>query len=99
MSSNLTPMIGLLFGIGGIGYFVFVGTYLRMRFRKYVARKFDVTIENQPSAKGWRVSGRSWLQNRGIEALEFLFFLGAFALWAVALLAVVWLTGGVSGGP
>lgn len=63
-------------------------------FRRWCERRYGVVIKI--AGKGsWQVAGaRPWHQRLAIELLQLAYFMGAFLVWAVAILLVmfvIWL--------
>lgn len=97
MTSTAEVLVMSILGIAiAVGNIVLWSRVLKTeeRFRLYIERRHDVTIER--AARGhWRVSSErhSWLARLAIELWQLAYFMGAFVVWAIGLLLCV---GGMS---
>lgn len=93
----VAALVALPAVIGNLAFWWWVVRHGDDRARRWAEGRFGVTIERGPRGH-WRVRGASsWLAGLGIELLQLLFFLGAFVVWAAALLAVVLVQQAIAG--
>lgn len=88
-----TMVFQMVLGLAGAGlnlvFWFFVVKRWQERFRLYCERRFDVRI-TLGSRGHWNVDGKgSWVRRSAIEWLQLAYFMGAFAVWAVAILLLI----------
>lgn len=86
----LQASLGVALAVLNLGYWWLVVGRGQRGFHGWCERRFDVTITS--SFRGhWRVTGgsSSWLRRFAIEWLQLVYFMGAFVVWAVAIVAAV----------
>ena len=82
-------LLGLVIFAANLGYWHLVVRRGDERFCRYVERTLGVRI-TRTTRWHWSVSSdRSWLYNLGVELLQLAYYMVAFAVWGLCMLACV----------